>query len=81
MASRQGEQPGLMNCERAEHLMSSEYQQNSRLCQEEGNHGVQYLQMEMGASQRMNQFQSEELNAQRGMLDGLISHMDQHVGS
>eukprot|EP00975_Prorocentrum_lima_P065225 12902209-Prorocentrum_lima.AAC.1 len=32
--------------------------------------------MEMAASQRMYTFQSEELNARRGMLNGLISHMD-----
>eukprot|EP00975_Prorocentrum_lima_P054370 11404747-Prorocentrum_lima.AAC.1 len=69
-----------MNCERAEHLMLSEYQHNLRVCQEEGNHGVQYLQVEIRALQRMNKFQSDELNAQRGMLNGLIGHMDQHVG-
>eukprot|EP00975_Prorocentrum_lima_P013381 2840201-Prorocentrum_lima.AAC.1 len=61
--------------------MSSEYEQNLRLCQEEGNHGVQYLQTEMGALQHLNKFQSEEQSPQRGMLNGLTSHMDQHVGS
>eukprot|EP00975_Prorocentrum_lima_P002902 639075-Prorocentrum_lima.AAC.1 len=70
-----------MNCERAEQLMRSEYNQNMRLCQEEGNQGVQYLRMEMAAMQRMNQFQSEELNAQRGMMNCLLGHMDQHVGN
>eukprot|EP00975_Prorocentrum_lima_P053607 11247917-Prorocentrum_lima.AAC.1 len=80
MASRQGEQHALMNCERTEQLMLSEYHQNLRLCQEEGNHGVQYLQMEMAASQRMNKFQSEDVNAQRGMLNGHIGHMGQPVG-
>eukprot|EP00975_Prorocentrum_lima_P018602 3916513-Prorocentrum_lima.AAC.1 len=57
-----------MNCERAELLMLSEYQHNLRLCQKEGNHGAQYLLTECGALQRINQFQSDELNAQRGML-------------
>eukprot|EP00975_Prorocentrum_lima_P048386 10117718-Prorocentrum_lima.AAC.1 len=45
-ASRQGEQQALRNCERAEQIMFSEYQQSLRLCQEEGNHGVNYLQSE-----------------------------------
>eukprot|EP00975_Prorocentrum_lima_P052953 11100874-Prorocentrum_lima.AAC.1 len=46
MATRQGEQQALRNCERAEQVMFSEYQQNLRPCLEEGNHGVNYLQSE-----------------------------------
>eukprot|EP00975_Prorocentrum_lima_P062001 12883142-Prorocentrum_lima.AAC.1 len=29
----------------------------------------------------MNIFESDELNAQRGVVDGLMHHMEQHVGS
>eukprot|EP00975_Prorocentrum_lima_P048060 10050314-Prorocentrum_lima.AAC.1 len=46
MASRQAEQQALMNCERAEQAMFSEYQHNLRLCQEEGNRGANYLPSE-----------------------------------
>eukprot|EP00975_Prorocentrum_lima_P062087 12883686-Prorocentrum_lima.AAC.1 len=65
MASRQGEQQALRNCERAEQVMFSEYKQRLRLCQEEGNHGVNYRQSEVVALQKLIQFQSDELNAQR----------------
>eukprot|EP00975_Prorocentrum_lima_P009565 2036363-Prorocentrum_lima.AAC.1 len=70
MASRQGEQQALMNSERAEQAMFSEYQQNLRLCQEEGNMGANFLQSEVVALQRLNKLQSDELNAQRGMMNG-----------
>eukprot|EP00975_Prorocentrum_lima_P062799 12887636-Prorocentrum_lima.AAC.1 len=60
--------------------MISEYQHNMRLCREDGNQGAQYLQVEGAALQWMNNFQSEELNAQRGMVSGLINHMEHHVG-
>eukprot|EP00975_Prorocentrum_lima_P042035 8836413-Prorocentrum_lima.AAC.1 len=78
MASRQGEQQALMNCEQAEQLMFSEYQQYLRVCQEDGNHGVNFLQTGMVAVQKLNRFQSDELNAQRGRMNGLIGHMDLH---
>eukprot|EP00975_Prorocentrum_lima_P009924 2111518-Prorocentrum_lima.AAC.1 len=67
MANRQGEQQALMHCERTEHIMLSEYQHNLRLCQQEGNQGTQYRQTDVAPLQHMNNFQSEELNAQRGM--------------
>eukprot|EP00975_Prorocentrum_lima_P053971 11321800-Prorocentrum_lima.AAC.1 len=52
-----------------------------RLCREEGNQGIQYLQVEVAALQIMNNFQSEELNAHKGMVSGLMNHMEHHVGS
>eukprot|EP00975_Prorocentrum_lima_P066544 12909795-Prorocentrum_lima.AAC.1 len=61
--------------------MLSAYQHHVRPCQQEGNQGNQHPQMEVAALQGMNNFQSEELNAQRGMVNGLIHHMEQHVGS
>eukprot|EP00975_Prorocentrum_lima_P002733 604788-Prorocentrum_lima.AAC.1 len=67
-----------MHCERAEQATFSEYQQNLRLCQEEGTRGVNYLQSEVVALQRLNQFQSDELNAQRGMRNGLVGHVEMH---
>eukprot|EP00975_Prorocentrum_lima_P041400 8698795-Prorocentrum_lima.AAC.1 len=46
IASRRDEQQALMRCEQTEQIMLSEYQHNLRLCQQEGNQGTQYLQME-----------------------------------
>eukprot|EP00975_Prorocentrum_lima_P049040 10262342-Prorocentrum_lima.AAC.1 len=36
--------------------------------------------MEVAALQRMNNLQSEELNARKGMVGGLMNHMEHHVG-
>eukprot|EP00975_Prorocentrum_lima_P040597 8523479-Prorocentrum_lima.AAC.1 len=57
------------------------YQHNLRLCQEEGHQGAQHLQVEVVALQLLNNYQSEELNAQRGMVNSLINHMEHPVGS
>eukprot|EP00975_Prorocentrum_lima_P048633 10175791-Prorocentrum_lima.AAC.1 len=61
--------------------MLSEYHHNLRLCHQERNQGSQNLQTEVAALQRKNTFQTEALNAQRGMVNDLMLHMEQHVGS
>eukprot|EP00975_Prorocentrum_lima_P038301 8052241-Prorocentrum_lima.AAC.1 len=60
--------------------MLSAYKHNLKLCQEEGNDGLQFPQTEIGTLQSVNAFQSDELNAQPGTMSGLPGHMDQHVG-
>eukprot|EP00975_Prorocentrum_lima_P042656 8959843-Prorocentrum_lima.AAC.1 len=80
MDSRHGEQQALMNCERMEQLRLGEYHRNLRLGHQERNQGRQYLQTEVAALQNMNTVQTQELNAQRGMVKSLMLHMEQPVG-
>eukprot|EP00975_Prorocentrum_lima_P054464 11422243-Prorocentrum_lima.AAC.1 len=43
------------------------------------NQGANYLQAEVRALQAFNKYQSDELNAQRSMMNGLMGHVDMHV--
>eukprot|EP00975_Prorocentrum_lima_P049700 10402125-Prorocentrum_lima.AAC.1 len=67
MTGRQGEQNALLQCEQMEQLRLSEYHHDLRIFREERNQGSQYYHMEVLALQHMNTFQTQELNAQRGM--------------
>eukprot|EP00975_Prorocentrum_lima_P012145 2577255-Prorocentrum_lima.AAC.1 len=61
-----------------EQLRLSEYHHNLRLCHQEKNQGHHYLQTEVAALQNVNTFQTQELHAQRGMVNSLMLHMEQH---
>eukprot|EP00975_Prorocentrum_lima_P058909 12353529-Prorocentrum_lima.AAC.1 len=61
-------------------LRVSEYHHALRICQGERNQGSQYNRMEMSALHHRNAFQSQELIAQRGVVNNLIHHMEQYVG-
>eukprot|EP00975_Prorocentrum_lima_P012060 2561631-Prorocentrum_lima.AAC.1 len=43
------------------------------------NRGANYLQAEVMALQAFNKYQSDELNAQRSMMHGLLGQVDIHV--
>eukprot|EP00975_Prorocentrum_lima_P062790 12887583-Prorocentrum_lima.AAC.1 len=77
MTSRQGEQQALINCERNEQFMYSEYQQSLVHCKNEMNQGVN--QAEVTALQVLDKCQSEELNTWQGsypggLLTSLLGH-------
>eukprot|EP00975_Prorocentrum_lima_P067228 12913700-Prorocentrum_lima.AAC.1 len=54
MTSRQGEQQALINWERNEQFIYSEYQQSLVHCRDEMNQGVNCLQAEVTALQVLN---------------------------
>eukprot|EP00975_Prorocentrum_lima_P017246 3648294-Prorocentrum_lima.AAC.1 len=43
------------------------------------NQGANYLQAEVMALRAFNKYQSDELNAQRSMMKGLMGHIDMHA--
>eukprot|EP00975_Prorocentrum_lima_P003216 710430-Prorocentrum_lima.AAC.1 len=59
-----------------EQLRLSECHHTLRICHEERNQGRQHYHMEVLALQNMNTFQTQELNAQRGMVNSLMDHME-----